>query len=102
MPGIESFFGGNWIDQRGNVATITEEANLGVPTGRLVVSFGPPVNRGPFSGVKTESNGAPASIEVDFNDADVTVRGAMRLEGQVIAWENNTLWLRELPDPAAS
>jgi hypothetical protein len=101
MNGIESFFGGTWVDQRGNFATITEVANLGVDTGNLGVSFAPEANRpGLFPGTKTVPSDAPAFIDVNFSDANVTVRGTMQLEGQVIAWANDTFWLRQ--DPVAS
>ena len=103
MNGIESFFGGTWIDQRANLATITEVADLGVDTGNLSVSFAPVVNRpGRFPGTKTVPDGQPAFIDVNFTDADVTVRGTMQLDGQVILWSNDTLWLRQKMDPAAS
>jgi hypothetical protein len=103
MSEIDSFFAGTWIDQRGNLASISEVANLGVATGQLTVAFSTAVNRpGQFPGTKTVANGKPAVIEVNFTDVNQTIKGSMQLDGQVILWENKSLWLRQMMDPTLS
>ncbi|MBL8293389.1 MAG: hypothetical protein JNN08_16190 [Bryobacterales bacterium] len=99
MAGIANvfgnFFGGTYVDQDGNFASITEVQNAGVDTGKLKVRFAQEVRPGEFPGTKTVPEGEPAFIDVDFTDVGVTVRGTAQLGGHVVLWSNDTLWLRQ-------
>ena len=48
------------------------------------------------------SYATPAIIDVNFTDVNMAVRGTMQLDGEVILWANNTLWLQPMMDPTAS